>query len=253
MFLVQNLSSSYGPAPVIQEINFEVAPGEICVVMGPNGAGKSTLLKTIMGIVPHVLSGNVIGVEGSSLCQMQTHAISSLGIAYVPEGRGILNSLTVLENLQLGAALLKKRYPKENVASNISRVFDGFPMLRDRTQEPAGLLSGGQQQMLAIARALISKPSVLLLDEPSLGLAPMIRIEVADLLRKVADTDRVAVLLADQDIGLAKRCADKALVLRRGSIVAKLNPTELNDQNRMRELYLGSSPSNDFANDKLGR
>jgi branched-chain amino acid transport system ATP-binding protein len=241
MLSVNNLTSSYGQAPVIHQISLEVGRGEVCAIMGPNGAGKSTLLRTIMGIVPNVLSGTVALANGRSLDRLPTHAIASLGIAYVPEGRGILNSLTVLENLQLGTALLKMRYPQEDAAKSMAKVLDSFPMLKGRTQEPAGLLSGGQQQMLAIARALISKPSVLLLDEPSLGLAPLIRLEVANLLRKIADSERVAVLLAEQDITLAQRCADRVYVLRRGRIVAQMSADELHDHDRLRQLYLGAT------------
>jgi len=240
MLSVNNFTSSYGQAPVIHEVSLEVGPGEVCVILGPNGAGKSTLLRTIMGIVPKVLSGTASVGNERSLDYLPTHAIASLGVAYVPEGRGILNSLTVLENLQLGMALLKRRYPQEDAASVTANVLDSFPMLKGRAQEPAGLLSGGQQQMLAIARALLSKPSVLLLDEPSLGLAPMVRIEVAGLLRRIADSERVAILLAEQDIALAQRCADRAYVLRRGRIVAQMSADELHDHDRLRELYLGA-------------
>ena len=240
MLSVNNLTSSHGQAPVIHDLSLDVEPGEVCVIMGPNGAGKSTLLRTIMGIVPNVLSGTVALANGRSLDHLPTHAIASLGIAYVPEGRGILNSLTVLENLQLGTALLKMRYPQEDAATSMASVLQSFPMLKDRTRERAGLLSGGQQQMLAIARALLSRPSVLLLDEPSLGLAPLIRLEVANLLRKIADSERVAVLLAEQDITLAQRCANRAYVLRRGRIVAQMSADELHDHDRLRELYLGA-------------
>src|SRR5262245_1121840 len=240
MLSINDLTSSYGQAPVIHGISLAVKPGEVCVIMGPNGAGKSTLLRTIMGIVPNVSSGTVTGAGGRSLDRLPTHAIASFGIAYVPEGRGILHSLTVLENLQLGTALLKKRYPTEDVATGMAKVLDSFPMLKGRTNEPAGLLSGGQQQMLSIARALLSRPAVLLLDEPSLGLAPLVRLEVAQILRRIADTENVAVLLAEQDITLAQRCADTAYVLRRGRIVAQMSPQELHDHDRLRELYLGA-------------
>ena len=240
MLSIKDLTSSYGHAPVIHGISLDVNPGEVCVIMGPNGAGKSTLLRTIMGIVPHVTSGTVTGAGGRSLDRLPTHAVAGLGIAFVPEGRGILNSLTVLENLQLGAALLKRRYPDQDVAEGMARVLDSFPMLKGRTSEPAGLLSGGQQQMLSIARALLSRPAVLLLDEPSLGLAPLVRLEVAQLLRKISDSENVAVLLAEQDIALAQRCADTAYVLRRGRIVAQMSPQELHDHDRLRQLYLGA-------------
>ena len=241
MLSIKDLTSSYGQAPVIHGISLDVDPGDVCVIMGPNGAGKSTLLRTIMGIVPHVTSGTVTGAAGRSLDRLPTHEIAGLGIAYVPEGRGILNSLTVLENLQLGTALLKKRYPEQDLADRMATVLDSFPMLKGRGREPAGLLSGGQQQMLSIARALLSRPAVLLLDEPSLGLAPLVRLEVAQLLRKIADSENVAVLLAEQDVTLAQRCADSVYVLRRGRIVAQMTAQALHDHERLRELYLGAS------------
>ncbi len=129
MLSVNNLTSSYGQAPIIHDLSLDVEPGEVCVIMGPNGAGKSTLLRTIMGIVPNVLSGTVALANGRSLDHLPTHAIASLGIAYVPEGRGILNSLTVLENLQLGTALLKMRYPQEDAATSMGSVLQSFPMI----------------------------------------------------------------------------------------------------------------------------
>lgn len=243
MLSIQKLSCSYGQAPVLHDISIEVAAGKVSVILGPNGAGKSTLLKAIMGHMPVVSCQRISVAGGRSLDRLPMHAVARMGVAYVPEGRGILNSLTVLENLQLGLSLLRIRSPKEGAEAALDKVLESFPMLKDRTHVAAGLLSGGQQQMLAIARALISNPSVLLLDEPSLGLAPLIRLDIARLLREIADSKNVAVLLAEQDITLAQRCADQAYVLRRGRIVSEMAGGELIDRERLRQFYLGSAPA----------
>ncbi len=239
MLNIDALTASYGRAAVLHGISLHVEPGEVCAVLGANGAGKTTLLRSIMGLLPATPQGWIEGPAGLRLTGLPTFRIARSGVAYVPEGRGILNSLTVLENLQLGEALLQRRDPSARSSAAMDAVLDRFPVLREKCYIHAGLLSGGQQQMLAIGRALLPRPKVLLLDEPSLGLAPLIRGEIAALLREIANRDRVAVLVAEQDITLAQRCADRAYVLRQGSVVCELAGSGLHDRNGLRALYLG--------------
>src|SRR5438105_4513066 len=205
MIELRKVSASYtGGSPVIADISLRVDEAEICAILGANGAGKSTLLRAIMGLLPHV-SGSIIGPLGKPLDHLPTYRIARDGIAYVPEGRGILYSLDVRENLLVGATPLLARDPSR-VADRLARVLGLFPILRERLNQRAGSLSGGQQQMLAIARALVSEPRVMLLDEPSLGLAPLVKREVADLLTRIRQSERVAILLVEQDIKMAQRC-----------------------------------------------
>jgi branched-chain amino acid transport system ATP-binding protein len=235
---LRNVSGSYaGGSPVIAGISLRVDEGEICAILGANGAGKSTLLRAIMGLLPHC-SGSVVGPGGKPLDHLPTYRIAREGIAYVPEGRGILYSLDVRENLLVGATWLLARDPGR-VNDRMRSVLDLFPMLRQRMDQRAGSLSGGQQQMLAIARALVSAPRVLLLDEPSLGLAPLVKREIADLLTRIKATERIAILLVEQDIKMAQRCVGRGLILRQGRIVDELSLEALADSERLRHAYLG--------------
>ena len=178
MLALENVSASYGDANVIDAITLRVNVGEICVILGANGAGKTTILRAIMGYLP-LVTGSITGPDNVELKGLPTHKIARLGVAYVPEGRGILYSLTVRENLLVGA-MPGRADCTTSVVDRMESVLQNFPILRERLDQDAGLLSGGQQQMLAIGRALISAPRVLLLDEPSLGLAPLVRQEIAD-------------------------------------------------------------------------
>jgi branched-chain amino acid transport system ATP-binding protein len=235
---LRNLSASYtGATPVISDISLRVDAAEICAILGANGAGKSTLLRAIMGLLPHV-SGTVIGPGGKPLDRLPTHRIAREGVAYVPEGRGILYSLDVRENLLVGATALLAR-DKDALPERLERVLELFPILRERMGQRAGSLSGGQQQMLAIARALVSGPRVLLLDEPSLGLAPLVKREMADVLTRIRTTERIAILLVEQDIKTAQRCVGRAMILRQGRIVDELSLEALADSERLRHAYLG--------------
>ena len=238
MIELRNVSASYaGGAPVIADISLRVDVAEICAILGANGAGKSTLLRAIMGLLPHV-SGRIVGPGGKALQGLPTYRIAREGVAYVPEGRGILYSLDVRENLLVGATPLLAR-DRDALSDRLARVLDLFPILRERLDQRAGSLSGGQQQMLAIARALISAPRVLLLDEPSLGLAPLVKREIADLLARIRATERVAILLVEQDIKTAQRCVGRAMILRQGRIVDELSLEALADSERLRHAYLG--------------
>jgi len=232
------VSASYtGGFPVVSDISLRVEEGEICAILGANGAGKSTLLRAIMGLLPHV-SGSIIGPDGGQLRHLPTYRIARQRIAYVPEGRGILYSLDVRENLLVGATSLMSRNP-ERVPERLARVLGLFPILRERMDQRAGSLSGGQQQMLAIARALISEPRVMLLDEPSLGLAPLVKREIADLLTRIRQSERMTILLVEQDIKTAQRCVGRAMILRQGRIVDELSLDALADSERLRHAYLG--------------
>ena len=238
MIELRNVSASYtGASPVIADVSLRVDEGEICAILGANGAGKSTLLRAIMGLLPHV-SGSITGPGGRSLDRLPTYRVARTGVAYVPEGRGILYSLDVRENLLVGATSLLAR-DADRLADRLARVLELFPILRERMDQRAGSLSGGQQQMLAIARALVSEPRVMLLDEPSLGLAPLVKHEVANLLTRIRQTERITILLVEQDIKMAQRCVGRALILRRGRIVDELSLEALADSERLRHAYLG--------------
>jgi branched-chain amino acid transport system ATP-binding protein len=235
---LRKVSGSYtGGSPVIADISLRVDEAEICAILGANGAGKSTLLRAIMGLLPHV-SGSIIGPGGKTLDHLPTYRIARERIAYVPEGRGILYSLDVRENLLVGATPLLARDRGRRCRS--SRAGPRAVSHPARTHGPAaGSLSGGQQQMLAIARALVSEPRVMLLDEPSLGLAPLVKLEVANLLTRIRESERITILLVEQDIKTAQRCVGRAMILRQGRIVDELSLEALADSERLRHAYLG--------------
>ena len=238
MIELSKVSGSYaGGSPVIADISIRVEEAEICAILGANGAGKSTLLRAIMGLLPHV-TGSITGPGGMPLDHLPTYRIARAGVAYVPEGRGILYSLDVRENLLVGATPLLARDPSR-LTDRLARVLELFPILRERMDQRAGSLSGGQQQMLAIARALLSEPRVMLLDEPSLGLAPLVKHEIANVLSRIRESERVAILLVEQDIKTAQRCVGRAMILRQGRIVDELSLEALADSERLRHAYLG--------------
>jgi len=243
MLALECVSASYGNGDVIGGISIDVAPGEVGVILGPNGAGKTSTLRAIMGFL-QITGGIIRGPDGAMLRGMPPHQIARLGVAYVPEGRGILNSLTARENLLVGASA--RRLTGTQTANRIDTVLETFPALRERLGHSAGLLSGGQQQMLAIGRALMASPRVLLLDEPSLGLAPLVRREISELLLSIKSARNLSVLLVEQDIRLAQRCADFAHVLRRGRLSARFDTSELADRAALRDAYLGrGAPTGD--------
>jgi branched-chain amino acid transport system ATP-binding protein len=235
---LNNVSGSYMKgSTVISGISLQVGEAETCAILGANGAGKSTLLRAIMGLLPH-LSGTIEGPGHTQLHRLRTYEIARIGVAYVPEGRGILYSLDVRENLLLGTTALRAR-GGQDVDERLERVLALFPILRERLRQRAGSLSGGQQQMLAIGRALVSAPSLLLLDEPSLGLAPLVRQEIAEVLNRIREEERISILLVEQDIKLAQACVSRALILRRGQLVDELPIAELADSEKLRHAYLG--------------
>ena len=233
MLEVRNFRVSYGAAPAISGVNLSVAAGSLVVVVGPNGAGKTTLINAIAGL--HRPDAGTLRVEGASLVGMPAHRYCDHGIALVPEGRRLFTGLTVRENLEIGSYRAAARARR---AQSLAEICTLFPVLEARLEAPAGVLSGGQQQMLAIGRALMAQPKLLLLDEPSLGLAPAIVLELFRIIREV-NARGVAVLLVEQNVAAALAIAHRAYVLEEGRIVAEGSPGELAAQPHIQRAYLG--------------
>ena len=233
MLEVRNFSVSYGAAPAISGVNLAVASGMLAVVVGPNGAGKSTLINAIGGL--HRPDGGTLSIYGRSLMGTPAHRYCDYGIALVPEGRRLFTGLSVLENLELGSYRADARKKR---AETLDEVCALFPVLKERLAAVAGTLSGGQQQMVAIGRALMARPKLLLLDEPSLGLAPLIVGELFRAIRRI-NAAGVAVLLVEQNVAAALELAHRAYVLEEGRIVAKGKPRELAAQPHIQRAYLG--------------
>ncbi|GIH76770.1 ABC transporter ATP-binding protein [Planobispora longispora] len=208
---VHGLRAGYGPARVLHGVDLELAAGEMVAVLGPNGAGKTTMLRALSGLVRG--RGSVL-LDGTELLGRAPEEIVRLGVAHVPEGRGLFAPLTVEENLRIGAHLR----PANERAEDMRRVLAWFPVLRAHLSQPAGTLSGGEQQMLAVGRALMTRPRLLLLDEPSRGLAPVATRRMFDVLRAVGSHDRVAMLLVEQDARLALEFTSRALVMESGRL-----------------------------------
>ncbi len=232
MLELRHLTAAYGKAVALEDVSLQIAPGELVTVLGPNGAGKSTLLKVISRALP---SQGMLEFEGQSLHRCSTEQVVGLGICHCPEGRRLFAELTVLKNLQLGAYL---RRDKAAVAADFERVFALFPILKERAQQVVGTLSGGQQQMVAIGRALMGAPKLLLLDEPSVGIAHRLKLEIFDAIRKICN-DGVAILMAEQDAQSALHIADRAYVLEHGHVAQQGSAAELAQDDRIRRIYLG--------------
>ncbi len=234
---VENLSISYGYISAVKQVSLEVNEGEIVALIGSNGAGKSTLLNAVLGICPP-LQGRVLFM-GRDITRRSPDNIVASGISVVPEGRGILPLMTVLENLQLGAYHISS---KDKINENLNQVFVRFPILGVRKNQLAGTLSGGEQQMLAIARALMAAPKLILMDEPSLGLAPLIINEVFDMVMNLKKNGHT-ILLTEQKARKALQYADRGYVFEQGNIVLEGTAQELTNNQRVREAYLGSIDS----------
>jgi ABC-type branched-subunit amino acid transport system ATPase component len=226
------LTAGYGAAPVLENVSLDVRPGEMVTLIGANGAGKSTTMRAICGLLRPVEGAIVL--EDTPIGELETHRIARRGLALVPEGRQVFPELTVLDNLMLGAHTRKDAHHVAEIEALLRR----FPRLRERLAIRAGLLSGGEQQMLAIARGLMAKPRILLLDEPSLGLAPAMINELFDILAGLRD-EGVTILLVDQMAALALTVADRGYVLELGRIVRAANATELSDDPELEAAYLG--------------
>jgi branched-chain amino acid transport system ATP-binding protein len=233
MLRLENVSSAYGAIQALKGINLRVDKGEIVTLIGANGAGKTTTLRTITGLVP-AKSGSVI-FEDRVLNGIPTHRLVALGICMVPEGRAVFSNLTVFENLEMGAYLQRDR-AKNKMA--FERVFELFPRLNERRKQPAGTLSGGEQQMLAIGRALMAHPRLLLLDEPSLGLAPILVHTIFEAIDQI-NKEGTTILLVEQNANAALRHSHRAYVLETGCIVMEGPSSQLAADQRVKEAYLG--------------
>jgi urea transport system ATP-binding protein len=223
MLEVNSVSVSYGKSRVVNNISFAVEADKIMAVLGRNGVGKTTLLKSIIGILP--LQQGTIRLAGVELTKMKAYERACSGIAYVPQGREIIPNLTVKENLELGAVAHTK-----NVQERMEEVFEYFPILPEHLHRKGGVLSGGQQQQLAIARALMSHPKTLLLDEPTEGIQPNVVAEIANILRRIHRSMQIPIVIVEQNLKFAKKLVDQFIVVQKGEIVASGATGELTDE-----------------------
>ncbi len=235
MLRLENVEVAYGQAQALWGVSLEVKAGELLCIVGPNGAGKTTLINAIAGL-NRVRAGRM-SMDGRSLVGLAAHRFCDAGIALVPEGRRLFTDMSVLENLELGSY---RKAARRERARTLEEVFDVFPVLRERAEAPAGALSGGQQQMVAIGRAMMARPRLLLLDEPSLGLSPAV---VLDMFRVIREINKrgVAVLLVEQNVVSALEIATRACVLEEGRIVAEGTPLAIMADPHIRRAYLGDA------------
>lgn len=233
MLEIHDLHVHYGVIEAIKGIDFEVNQGEVIALIGANGAGKTTTLHTITGLI-NASAGSVI-YNGVNISKVPAHKIVSMGMAHVPEGRRVFANLTVLQNLKMGAYTRKD---KDEISKNLEMVFRRFPRLKERQTQLSGTLSGGEQQMLAMGRALMSSPSIILMDEPSMGLSPIFVNEIFDIIEKVK-ADGTTVLLVEQNAKKALSIADRAYVLETGKIVMTGPANELLNNEDIKKAYLG--------------
>ncbi|HKX41014.1 MAG TPA: ABC transporter ATP-binding protein [Burkholderiaceae bacterium] len=233
MLELHELQVAYGPAPALWGVSLDLRAHELLCVVGPNGAGKTTLINTIAGI-QRARSGRVV-FEGRDITALPAHRYCEAGIAIVPEGRRLFSAMTVLENLELGSYLPAAKAQR---AQSLESALALFPALKAKLASPAGELSGGQQQMVAIARALMARPRLLLLDEPSLGLSPLIVHDMFAAIRRI-NADGMAVLLVEQNVTMAMQVANRAYVLEEGRVVAAGRPDELLARPEIQRAYLG--------------
>jgi branched-chain amino acid transport system ATP-binding protein len=231
MLTIEELTTDYGPIRAVDHVSLEVPEGSVTAVLGANGAGKTSLLRTITGLV-RPTSGRVT-VEGEEITRWAVEEIVRFGIAHVPEGRGVIAELTVEENLRLGGLWRGRE------AMPLREIYELFPRLEERAGQPASRLSGGERQMLSIGRALVGRPRALLLDEPSLGLAPVLVAQIMGLVRRLADTLGLAVLLVEQNARSALSIANRGIVLNLGRVVAEQDPDKLIADDQLLHAYLG--------------
>ncbi|PCJ39770.1 MAG: branched-chain amino acid ABC transporter ATP-binding protein [SAR86 cluster bacterium] len=234
MLKLSNVYAGYGGVDVLHELTVEVQAGEFVAVVGPNGAGKSTLFKTISGLITP--SSGSIEFLGQDLLAVSAAKRAHLGIAHVPEGRQVFASMTIYENLEMGAYT---RAGQKHWQDNLEKIYNWFPILKERQSQLAGTLSGGQQQMLAIARGLAAHPKILLLDEPSMGLSPAIADEIFERLIDIHKNSDISLMLVEQRVAEALHFASRAYVLEAGRIILSGDQDALRDDDRIRQAYLG--------------
>jgi len=232
MLQIQDLKAGYEGNEILHEINLELKPGEIIAIIGPNGSGKSTTLKSIFNLC-NIISGKII-FKDKDITRLPTYNLIYEGVSYVPQGRQVFSDLTVRENLEMGGFIFKD---KNLVEKNIQRVFNKFPFLKDKQNEYAFTLSGGQQQVLAMARALMQNPSLLLLDEPSLGLSPKMMNEIFEIIKKI-NKEGVSVILVEQNAKRAVEIADRTYVLENGKMAMQGGKEILKDK-KIKDVYFG--------------
>ena len=233
-FRASDLSVRYDQVRAITDVSVELEEGDIVALIGANGAGKTTTLRAITGLAG--LASGEIFLDGQRIDGLRPNAIVALGVAMVPEGRRVFPYLSVMDNLLMGAFLRRGR---RAIAADVERVFERFPRLRERRSQAAGTMSGGEQQMLAIGRALMARPRLLLLDEPSLGLAPMLVQEIARAILSINREDRVSLILVEQNSRMALRVSSRAYALETGRVALEGASRDLANDDRIRELYLG--------------
>lgn len=250
MLKVENASVAYGQITAVRDVSLQVNDGEIVTIIGSNGAGKTSLLNAVSGVIP--LKSGDIWLDDKKISRMPSHKIVRLGLAYIPEGRHIFGAMSVKDNLTMGAysQCARKRLStlgyigwflrRSDVQSNLETVFSLFPILQERLKQKAGNLSGGEQQMLAIGRALMSSPRMLLLDEPSLGLAPILVKEILKLIVRLRDAG-LTIVLVEQDAAAALKIADRGYVMERGKITIEGTAKKLLGDDKVRQAYLGKS------------
>jgi branched-chain amino acid transport system ATP-binding protein len=233
MLSVEGITVNYGAIRALKNVSCQVHPGEIVALIGANGAGKTTILNTVTGIVPSL--GGTTTFEGENITSLAPHLIVRKGICQVPEGRRVFARMSVLENLEMGAYT---RTDKHEIAEGIERAFTLFPRLKERMKQPAKTLSGGEQQMLAMGRALMSKPRLLLLDEPSMGLAPMLVEKIFEIIKDI-NSSGMTIMLVEQNAHMALSIANRAYVLETGEVVLSGDADELAANPEIRKAYLG--------------
>ena len=234
MLKIRNVETYYGNIQALKNISMDVREGEIITLIGANGAGKSTTLMTLCGVVP--ATSGTIEFQGRDITGMPADQIAALGISQVPEGRRIFPYLTVMENLDMGTFLRKD---KEQIKQDLNNVFEMFPILAERKNQQGGTLSGGEQQMLAISRAIMSKPKLLLLDEPSLGLAPIIIKQIFNIIKKINQEFNTTIFLVEQNANLALKVADRGYVMETGTITMSDTGEKLLANEEVKKAYLG--------------
>lgn len=231
MLTLSGLRAGYGPAPVLHGVDLTLAPSECAAVLGRNGVGKTTLMRAITGAI--VSTEGTIEYDGVDLGPLKAHERARLGISHVPQGRDIFPKLTVLENLRVGTAARRDRR-----SDAVDRILGEFPMLAQRRRTRGGSLSGGQQQLLALARALVTAPRLLLLDEPSEGIQPSILDEIADVISRINAERGIAVLAVEQNLDFAARIARRSLIMEKGEIIAEVDSAELRRDRALQRKYL---------------